>query len=171
MTITQRTGTWWLVVWYMGTIASEYDAASFFRAESRTTGSSVDLVPIYPMASRWILLAINACETNSRRRRRDRTIGSGYDAKVAVVNWFQPRHMNFVAVGASGWWVDGTLATKPSGIVIRASTPSVKAICEWILCNKLHVRYASKILFEISEKSKNKTYFFMPFKHDKNKKI
>jgi len=35
----------------MGTIASEYDAASFVRAESRTAGSSVALV-LYRSTSR-----------------------------------------------------------------------------------------------------------------------
>jgi hypothetical protein len=59
---TQGTGTWRLLVWYMSTIASEYGAASFVRvkAGSRTTGSSVALVPIYPAASRWILVQLTA---------------------------------------------------------------------------------------------------------------
>jgi hypothetical protein len=47
-----------LQVWYMGTISSEYYAASFVRAESRTAGSSIALVPIYPAASRWILMQL-----------------------------------------------------------------------------------------------------------------
>ena len=48
----------------MDTIASEYDAASFVRAESRTAGSSVALVPICPAASRWILMQLTPVRPN-----------------------------------------------------------------------------------------------------------
>ena len=44
----------------MDTCASEYDAASFVREESRRAGSSVTLVTIYPAALRWILVQLTS---------------------------------------------------------------------------------------------------------------